>query len=232
MQVLAATRQQLDALLGEQLTRFLGEYTASAAESAATFLLSDDLASARRNARRTAAEKLLSKPIGELVQISDIEMALMRDAVWSAVQEFRLPHEAALVDRLYDEFGAQPFTILRPSSAVVARGDAPLFERGRSVLHSIIERFLDSEEWDEWAAGGDTPIAEAEHPAEPSRAKPSEAQRSQAKRSSSPGRAATMPSANGVSAVPSGGCGGGGDGGGGSGDGGKQRPPPAWDGWD
>ena len=28
------------------------------------------------------------KPIGELVAISDLEMALVRDAVWSAVQEF------------------------------------------------------------------------------------------------------------------------------------------------
>ena len=84
---------------------------------------------ARRGARRKAAEKLLSKPIRELVQVSDMEMALVRDSVWSAVQEFRLPHENELVDRLYDEFGAQPFTILLPSSAVAARGDAASLAR-------------------------------------------------------------------------------------------------------
>lgn len=59
-----------------------------------------------------------------------------------------------LVDRLYDEFGHQPFTILLPSSATASRGDAPLFSRGRSVLHSIIERFLASGGWSEWAASG------------------------------------------------------------------------------
>ena len=99
MQMVKTARTQLDALLGDQIARFLGEYTASAAESAATYLLSDDTAEARRIARRKAGEKVLSKPIGELVEISDLEMFLVRDAVWSAVQEFRLPHEDALVDR-------------------------------------------------------------------------------------------------------------------------------------
>ena len=129
IQMLKAARQQLDALLGDQVARFLGEYTAKAAESAATYLLSEETAEARRRARRAAAEKLLSKPIGELVAISDFEMALVRDAVWSAVQEFRLPHESELVDRLYGEFGQQPFTILLPSNSAAARGDAPLFDR-------------------------------------------------------------------------------------------------------
>jgi len=98
------------------------------------------------------AGKLLSKPVCDLVRMSDIEMALVRDAVWSAVQEFRLPHESDLVDRLYDEFGHQPFSILLPSSAAAQRGDAPLFERGRSVLESIVGRFLISGEWQQWAS--------------------------------------------------------------------------------
>jgi len=154
MQMLKTARSQLDAVLGDSLARFLGEYTASAAESASAFLLSPETASARRRARRSAAAKLLAKPVRDLVQISDIEMALVRDAAWSAIQEFRLPHEEELVDRLYDEFGHQPFTILLPSSATASRGDAPLFSRGRSVLHSIIERFLASGGWSEWAASG------------------------------------------------------------------------------
>jgi len=151
MQMLKAARQQLDALLGEQITRFLGEYTASAAESAAGYLLSEDLAGARSKARRAAAQKVLSKPIGELVALGDLEMALVRDAVWSAVQEFRLPHEAELVDRLYLEFGEQPFDILLPSNSAAARGDAPLFERGRSVLQDIVGRFFLSNEWKSWS---------------------------------------------------------------------------------
>lgn len=93
MQMLKTARSQLDAVLGDSLARFLGEYTASAAESASAFLLSPETASARRRARRSAAAKLLAKPVRDLVQISDIEMALVRDAAWSAIQEFRLPHE-------------------------------------------------------------------------------------------------------------------------------------------
>jgi len=147
MQMLKTARQQLDVLLGAQLSKFLGEYTASAAESAASFLISEDTASARRKAKRRAAEKLLAKPIHELVEVSDLEMALVRDAVWSAVQEFRLPNEAQLVDRLYGEFGEQPFDILLPSTSAASRGDAPLFERGRSVLVDILQRFIASDTW-------------------------------------------------------------------------------------
>ena len=151
MQMLKTARAQLDNLLGDQIARFLGEYAAEAAEDAASYLLSEDTEHARRQAKRKAAEKLLSKPIGELVAISDLEMALVRDAVWSAVQEFRLPHESELVDRLYDEFGHQPFTILLPSEAAANRGDAPLFERGRGVLQDILGRFVISDEWRGWA---------------------------------------------------------------------------------
>jgi len=158
MQMLKVARAQLDALLGDSLARFLGEYTASAAESASAFLLSPETADSRRRARRNAAAKLLAKPVRELVQLSDMEMALTRDAIWAAVQEFRLPHETELVDRLYDEFGQEPFTILLPSSAAANRGDAPLFEQGRSVLHSIVERFLTSSEWQGWAASGGAPL--------------------------------------------------------------------------
>jgi hypothetical protein len=93
MQMLKTAREQLDTLLGDQIARFLGEYTSPAAESAATFLLSDDLSQPRKQARKKAGEKLLSKPIRELVEISDLEMALMRDSVWSAVREFRMPDE-------------------------------------------------------------------------------------------------------------------------------------------
>ena len=65
-----------------------------------------------------------------------------------------MPHESDLVDRLYDEFGTQPFDILLPSNAAAVRGDAPLFERGRSVLQTIIEQFLDSSEWRRWESSG------------------------------------------------------------------------------
>ena len=106
----------------------------------------------RRHAPPPRLERMPSfsrslRALPQLVQISDLEMALVRDAVWSAVQEFRLPNESELVDRLYAEFGAQPFTLLLPSNAAAERGNAPLFERGRSVLLDILERFLASESW-------------------------------------------------------------------------------------
>jgi len=147
VQMLKAARSQLDTILGAQLAKFLGEYTASAAESAVEFILAEDTAELRQKAKRKACEKLLAKPINELIELGDLEMALLRDAVWSAVQEFRLPNEDQLLDRLYDEFGHQPFTILLPSSKAADRGDAPLFERGRSILLDILERFVASPDW-------------------------------------------------------------------------------------
>jgi len=152
MQMLTAARKQLDEVLGAQISRFLGEYTVAAVESAATYLLSAETESKRRRARRRLAEKLLAKPIAELFQVSDIEMVLVRDAVWLAVQEFRLPDEEQLVDSLYAEFGHQPFTIMLPNRSTAARGDAPLYERGQSVLHAVLERFLVSGEWSTWLA--------------------------------------------------------------------------------
>eukprot|EP00325_Prymnesiales_sp_UTEX-LB-985_P006572 CAMPEP_0174700392 /NCGR_PEP_ID=MMETSP1094-20130205/5352_1 /TAXON_ID=156173 /ORGANISM="Chrysochromulina brevifilum, Strain UTEX LB 985" /LENGTH=396 /DNA_ID=CAMNT_0015897861 /DNA_START=287 /DNA_END=1477 /DNA_ORIENTATION=+ len=150
MQMLTAARKQLDILLGPQIKRFLGEYTAAAADSAAVKLLSPETEGQRRRARRKLGKKVLAKPISELFTISDIEMVLVRDAVWLAVQEFRLPDEQELVDKLYDEFGQQPFTIMLPSTSAMSKGDAPFFERGQSVLLSVLERFLASDEWGTW----------------------------------------------------------------------------------
>ena len=42
--------------------------------------------------------KLLNTPISQLVDLSHLEMALLRDSIWSAVQEFRLPNEEELVE--------------------------------------------------------------------------------------------------------------------------------------
>ena len=163
---LQTARKQLDSLLGDKLSNFLGEYTASSVESATTFLLSPETADVRRSARRSAAAKLLAKPVRELVQLNEVEMVLVRDSVWAAVQEFRLPDETDLLDRLYDEFGRQPFSILLPSKAAISRGDAPLFERGRSVLGTIISSFFASSEWQSWAggAGATTPNAPTSRP--------------------------------------------------------------------
>jgi hypothetical protein len=61
--------------------------------------------------------------------------------------------QSSLIDRLYSEFGHQPFTILLPNGATVSRGHAPLFTRGRSILRDILERFLLSSPWQAWALG-------------------------------------------------------------------------------
>ena len=59
-----------------------------------------------------------------------------------------------MLDGLYDEFGAQPFAILLPSAAVARRGDAPLFERGRSILLAALQGFLRSEDYAEMLREG------------------------------------------------------------------------------
>ena len=97
--------------------------------------------------------------------LTDLEMALVRDAVWSAVQEFRLPNEDQLLDRLYHEFGDEPFAILLPRSD--RRADsAPFFESGRDVLRGTLSKFLASDDWGEWMD------AQRQTPSRPRRAPP------------------------------------------------------------
>jgi len=150
MQLIAAAKQRLDELLGTELRRFLGEYTASAVDSAATFALAEDNAPARARARRAVSKTLLKTPVAELFPASTLEMALLRDSVWAAVQEFRLPNESQMLDSLYGDFADEPFKILLPGERDVSRGISPLFDRGRSVLHAVLSRFLASDDWREW----------------------------------------------------------------------------------
>jgi len=150
-QLLENARTSLDSLLGPQITRFLGDYTSSAAESAVGYTLNADNRESFRRARRNLGTKLLDKPLSDfLSNLSELEMALVRDSVWIAVQELRLPNEIELLDALYDEFGDEPFTILFPTESQASRGDAPLFERGRSILRDVLCGFLESEDWAEW----------------------------------------------------------------------------------
>ena len=103
------------------MTKFLGEYTARAAESASVYLLSDETKDARARAKRQAAEALLARPINTLISVPEIEMAMVRDAIWASVQDFRLPSETQLLDGLYEEFGDEPFLLLLPSKKARSR---------------------------------------------------------------------------------------------------------------
>jgi len=145
-----AARAQFTLVLGEQLSAFLGEYSSSAAEQAAGYVLNKSNRPTFRAARRKLGTKLLDTPINELVALNQLEMAILRDTVWSAVQEFRLPNEDALLDALYIEFGAEPFAILLPTTSQAERGDAPLYEAGRDVLQGTLTKFLASPDWREW----------------------------------------------------------------------------------
>ena len=52
-----------------QVERFLGGYSASAAESAVSYVLSEENTPQFKKARRRIAQKLLDKPICELVSL-------------------------------------------------------------------------------------------------------------------------------------------------------------------
>ena len=147
VQFMNAGRERLTMILGDQLVKFLGEYSASAAEvragpgrgcdraqrtngwhstaerqpratsqrhvadpwlpavqrrpehpsarrqGAANFALNEENRPYFRRARRKLGKKLLQTPISELLALSEIEMAILRDSVWTAIQEFRLPNE-------------------------------------------------------------------------------------------------------------------------------------------
>lgn len=176
-QAVAEGRKQLRNVMGDQLVSFLGGYTASAASQAASFAMSKDNARLMRSTRRKVATRLLETPIGKLVALNDFEMAILRDSIWTAVQEFRLPNEDQLLDRLYHEFGDEPFAILLPRSD--RRADsAPFFESGRDVLRGTLSQFLASDDWGEWmdaqrqgpsrprrAPASPPPLAEAPPPA-------------------------------------------------------------------
>mmetsp|Transcript_19219 Transcript_19219/g.52874 ORF Transcript_19219/g.52874 Transcript_19219/m.52874 type:complete len:212 (-) Transcript_19219:503-1138(-) len=137
-----------------QVERFLGGYSASAAESAVSYVLSEENTPQFKKARRRIAQKLLDKPICELVDVSDIEAVVVRDSIWSAVRQFKLPNEGELLDELYAEFGDEPMDILlpkdQPRGSTRPPKSAPLFERGRSILRDIIAGFLISDDWAGW----------------------------------------------------------------------------------
>jgi len=149
-QLMLAGRERLTLILGDQLIKFLGEYSASAAQNAAGFVLNVDNRPYFRAARRRLGKKLLETPISELLALNQLEMAILRDSMWTAIQEFRLPNEESLLDALYDDFGAEPFAILLPTQSQVDRGDAPFFEAGRDVLHGTLTQFLASADWRAW----------------------------------------------------------------------------------
>lgn len=88
------------------------------------------------------------------VDVSDIEAVVVRDSIWSAVRQFKLPNEGELLDELYAEFGDEPMDILlpkdQPRGSTRPPKSAPLFERGRSILRDIIAGFLISDDWAGW----------------------------------------------------------------------------------
>lgn len=92
-QMISAARDRLTLVLGDQLIKFLGEYSTSAAEGAVEFALSDENKPYFRKARRRLGKRLLETPISKLVALNQLEMAILRDSIWAAVREFRLPNE-------------------------------------------------------------------------------------------------------------------------------------------
>ena len=146
----AGVRKQFESIIGDQLITFLGQYSATAAGNAASFALNEENRKLLRATRRKVGAKLLKTPISQLVDLSHLEMAILRDSIWSAVQEFRLPNEEELLDALYDDFGAEPFEILLPKQNQADRGGAPFFDAGRDVLRGTLSNFLSSDDWARW----------------------------------------------------------------------------------
>eukprot|EP00908_Phaeocystis_cordata_P010241 Transcript_21082.p1 GENE.Transcript_21082~~Transcript_21082.p1 ORF type:complete len:421 (+),score=145.76 Transcript_21082:46-1263(+) len=149
-QVVTEVRKRFEEVIGDQLVSFLGQYSATAAGHAASFALNEDNRVLLKAARRKVGAKLLKTPISQLVSLNELEMVILRDSIWSAVQEFRLPNEDQLLDALYAEFGHEPFEILLPKQNQADRGGAPFFDAGRDVLRGTLSSFLASDDWARW----------------------------------------------------------------------------------
>lgn len=145
-QLVDASKLSLDALLGDQIAEFLGGYTQRAVQTAVAHVDANGADVAR--AQRQLVEAALERPFNASLP-SELEMGMLRDALWLRVRNFRAPHEDELIARLYEEFGSERVETLLPVAnprvASAAASPPHIFMKGRELLGSNLRAFMASE---------------------------------------------------------------------------------------
>jgi hypothetical protein len=143
-QIVASSKKQIDLVLGDQISTFLGSYTKEAVKSAIAYVDSNSADFAR--AQRKIAEDFLSRPFNEVLP-SEADAALFKDMLWLRVRELRAPNEDELIANLYAEFGDETVDTLLPiAHPRVEQVNRPrIFVKGRDLLARNLHSFITSE---------------------------------------------------------------------------------------
>jgi len=142
-QIIQQSKKQVDALLGDQISTFLGGYTSEAVGSAVKY--TETHGRDIRRTQRKLTDKVLDQPFNSLLP-PDVEMAFIRQSLWIRVRHFRLPGEDDIIRNLYAEFGTETIDTLMPIQDPRTKQARPrIFVKARDILAQNLHGFITSE---------------------------------------------------------------------------------------
>lgn len=144
-QIIAQSKRQLDTVLGEQISGFLGSYTKVAVKSAVAYV--DEHPADFGRAQRRLAEGILDRPFNEVLP-SPADLVLVRDSLWLRLRNLRPPNEDEIIEELYAEFGDETIDTLLPlnNPRVEPRHAPRIYLGGRDLLAGNLHAFIASEQ--------------------------------------------------------------------------------------
>jgi hypothetical protein len=144
-QIMNQSKKQIDTLMGDQISQFLGSYTKEAVRTATKYVDSNKADFGR--AQRRLAEDLLIKPLNDLLPPPG-ETALVRDTLWLRVRELRAPNEDDIISALYAQFGDETIDALLPLQDPRVATDQPahIYVKSRELLRGNLYSFITSEQ--------------------------------------------------------------------------------------
>ncbi|KAJ1620624.1 hypothetical protein T492DRAFT_1150130 [Pavlovales sp. CCMP2436] len=144
-QIIRESKKSLDAVMGAQISGFLGSYSKEAVKSAVSYV--DGHGADFSKAQRRAVEELLNRPFNSVLP-SAADTALIRDTVWLRVRHVRAPNEDEIISSLYAEFGEETIDTLLPlaNPRVDTEHMPRIFVKGRDLLAGNLHNFILSEQ--------------------------------------------------------------------------------------
>jgi hypothetical protein len=142
-QMIRESKKSLDAVMGAQISGFLGGYSKEAVRSAVSYV--DGHGADFGKAQRRTAEGLLDKPFNSVLP-SPADTALIRDTLWMRVRHVRAPNEDEIISTLYAEFGDETIDKLLPLANPRVEQLPRIFVKGRDLLAGNLHSFIKSEQ--------------------------------------------------------------------------------------